>query len=68
MHRDTSVPRTPHSSDKIRIKHHASKSLSKYAIGSGSPVIATKASFKEVKELGVIKERTKKKAEKEKKR
>jgi hypothetical protein len=59
MQRDPSFPRTPNSSDKIRIKHYASKSLSKSGINTPSPVIASKATFKEPKELGIIKEKVK---------
>lgn len=46
MKRDPSFPRTPNSSDKIRIKHYASKSLSKSGISTPSPVILGKNVFK----------------------
>jgi hypothetical protein len=49
MQREQSAPRAPFSLDKIKIKHQMSKSLSKNAGNSASPVIATKATFKEGK-------------------
>lgn len=67
MQRDPSFPRTPNSSDKIRIKHYASKSLSKSGINTPSPVIASKATFKEPKELGIIKEKVRRRLKEEKK-
>ena len=55
MHKEAPIPRTPHSTDKIKLKQHASKSLSKYSPGTPSPVINSKTSGKEVRDLGVIK-------------
>jgi hypothetical protein len=61
MQRDSSVPRTPQSSDKIRIRNYASKSLTKSTFNTPSPVINGKSSQKHVYDLGIIKEKVKKK-------
>ena len=61
MHRDPSVPRTPHSTDKIKIRQQGSKSLCKNGPNTPSPVINGKISQKEVRDLGTIKEKVKKK-------
>ena len=67
MQRDPSIPRTPHSTDKIKIRSQASKSLSKNGINTPSPVVHGKNSQKEVRDLGVIKEKVKKKTKDDKK-
>ena len=67
MNKESSIPRTPHSTDKIKVKQHASKSLSKYSPNTPSPVVNGKASQKEVRDLGVIKEKVKKKGKEDKK-
>jgi ornithine carbamoyltransferase len=46
MQRDSSVPRTPHSLDKVKIRQHGSKSLSKGVFNTPSPVINGKSSQK----------------------
>lgn len=55
MQRESSIPRTPHSTDKMKIKTHGSKSLSKNSFNTPSPVINGKSSQKEVRDLGIIK-------------
>lgn len=67
MQRESSIPRTPHSTDKIKIRQQGSKSLSKSGFNTPSPVINGKNSYKEVRDLGVIKEKVKKKVKEEKK-
>ena len=65
MQRDSSAPRTPQSSDKIRIRNYASKSLTKSSFNTPSPVINGKSSQKHVYDLGTIKEKVKKKHKEE---
>ena len=67
MNKEQTIQRTPHSTDKIKIKQHVSKSLSKYSPSTSSPGNYGKASQKETRDLGVIKEKVKKKHKDEKK-
>jgi hypothetical protein len=55
MQRENSIPRTPHSSDKIKLRQTGSKSLSKCGVNTPSPVIHGKNSQKDFKDLGIIK-------------
>lgn len=55
MQREASIPRTPHSTDKIKMRTHGSKSLSKSSFNTPSPVINGKNGSKEAKDLGIIK-------------
>ena len=66
-HKESPLPRTPHSTDKIKIRPHNSKSLSKYNPNTPSPVINGKGGQKEMNDLVTIKEKVKKKVKEEKK-
>ncbi len=67
VQRDSPMARSPHSTDKIKIRYHNSKSLSKSGFNTPSPVVNGKSSQKQVRDLGVIKEKVKKKVKEEKK-
>lgn len=67
MQRESTIPRTHHSTDKVKLRQGGSKSLSKHGPNTPSPVINGKASHKEVRDLGIIKEKVKKKPKDDKK-
>ena len=46
MQRDSPMARSPHSTDKIKIRYHNSKSLSKSGFNTPSPVVNGKSSQK----------------------